>query len=56
MLKTVLLLHIFVETVILFLNRKFKRTVFFEIECFCKIINVFIDTFDPFNASLLNKV
>ncbi len=27
----------------------------FEIESFCNIINVFIASFDQFNASLLNK-
>ncbi len=35
------------------MNAKFRRTS--EIEIFCNIINVFIITFDRFNASLLNK-
>ncbi len=54
MLKTV----IFVEAIMHFIfqdsqmNRKFKRT--FEIETVCNIINVFIVTFDQFNASLIN--
>ncbi len=57
MLKTVVLLHIFMETVILvfkdsFINRMLKSTAFI---CFCNIINVCTDTFDQFNASLQNK-
>ncbi len=61
MLKTVVLLNIFVEIVIHFIfqdslmNRKFKRTVFFEIEIVCNIVNVFTITFNQLNASLLNK-
>jgi len=44
MLKTVVLLHILVET-----------EIRFNMETFCKIINVFTGTFDQFNASLVNK-
>ncbi len=35
-------------------NRKFKRTVFIEIENFCNIINVFTAVRDQFISSLLN--
>jgi len=37
------------------MNRKVKSSLqnLFEIEIFCKIINVFPVTFDQFNASLL---
>ncbi len=61
MLKTVVLLNIFVEIVIHFIfqdsqmNRKFKRTALFEIDIFCNIINGFIVTFGQFNASLMDK-
>ncbi len=56
MLKSVVLLHIFVETTIYFfqaflLNRKHL----FERETFYNIINTFTVTFDQINASLLNK-
>ncbi len=60
-LKTVVLLNIFVETVTLFfrvflMNRSSKEQHLFEIEIFCNNINVFTDTFDQFNASLMKKV
>jgi len=29
---------------------------YFEIEVFCNILNVFTDSFDHFNGSLLNKI
>ncbi len=56
MLKSVVLLNIFVETTIYFfqaflLNRKHL----FERETFYNIINTFTVTFDQINASLLNK-
>ncbi len=37
------------------MNKKLKRTVFIWNRLFCNIINVFIATFDKFNASLVNK-
>ncbi len=60
MLKTVVLLHIFVNWYILFsgllIKRKFKRTTFiWNIEIFYNIINLFTVAFDQFSASLLNK-
>ncbi len=48
MLKTVVLLNIFVETETFFSG-------FFEIEIFCHIWNVFTLTFYQLNATLLNK-
>ncbi len=40
-------------------EQKVKKYIFlknlFEIEIFCNIINIFTDTFDQFNAFLLNK-
>ncbi len=52
MLKTVVLLNIFVETVIHFRwwIESSKEQHSFEIEIFCNIINVFTDTFDQFHA------
>jgi len=44
MLKTLVLLHIFVKTMHLF-----------EIEIFCKIINVFNVSLDQLNTPFLNK-
>ncbi len=59
MLRTVVLLSDFVETDICFqgtlMNLKFKEQYLFEIEMFCKMLNIFAVTFDQFNASLLNK-
>ncbi len=38
------------------MNRKLKKERhLIEIEIFCNIINIFTDTFDQFNAFLLNK-
>ncbi len=34
---------------------KSSKTLFFETEIFCSIINALTVTFDQFNASLLNK-
>ncbi len=62
MLKTDVLLNIFVENVIFFfflldslMNGKHKRTTFIWNDIFCNIINVFTVTFEQFNASLLNN-
>ncbi len=59
MMKTVVLVHIFVETVfsikILWWLKNPKIQHLFEIEIYCNLINVFTDTFNQFNASLLNK-
>ncbi len=61
MLKTVVLLHIFVETVtpLIFqdslINTISKEQHLFQIEIFCNILNVFTVTFDRFNVYLLNK-
>ncbi len=49
MLKTVVLLHIFVETVIFLYIESTKGQYLFAF--ICKLI-----TFDQFNASLLNKI
>jgi len=38
------------------MNREFRRADSFELEIFCNIINHLTDTFDQFNASLLNKI
>ncbi len=37
------------------MNRKFKRTAFWEIEIFCNIINVFAINYKQFNASVQNR-
>jgi len=59
-LKTVVLLNVFVETdtffIILWWIESWKEQHFIEIEIFCIIINVNTVTFDQFNASLLNNV
>ncbi len=57
MLKTVVLLNIFMETMITFfkdslMNTKLKGTHFFFIKTFCNIIN--IKTFDLTDPNLLN--
>ncbi len=54
MLKTVVLIHIFVETVNLWWKESSKEQHIFKIEIFCYIINVFTVPFDQLNASLLN--
>jgi len=53
MLKTIVLLNRYLETVTLF-SRILKKQHLFEI--FCNIINVFAVTFDQFHVSLLNKI
>ncbi len=58
MLKTVLLLNIFIETVIHFLGifwwiERSKENNLFEIVIFCDIINIFTVSFSQLNASLL---
>ncbi len=55
MLKIVVLLNIFVETLIYTFQDYLmkKKQHFFERETFCYIVNVF--TFNQFNAFLLNK-
>ncbi len=56
MLKTIVILHIFVYTAIYFLffdKQKIQKNCIF-IEFFCNIKNVFV-TFNQFNVSLLNK-
>jgi len=58
MLKTVVLIIVFVDTITIFLciyikmYLKIKHS--FEIEIFCNIINIFV-TFDQFIVSSLNK-
>ncbi len=37
------------------MNKKSSEWHLFEMEIFCNIINVSTDTFDEFNATLLNK-
>ncbi len=54
MLKTAVLLHIFVETGTLFIFKSSKEQHVFEIEIIWNIINVFTVTFDEMNAKLLN--
>ncbi len=56
MLKTVVLLNIFVQSVI-FVQGSFisNEHHLYEIEIFWNIINVFTVTFGHFNASLLKK-
>ncbi len=58
MLKTVVLLHIFVDFffMILWWIGHSKEHYLFKVEVFCKILNVFTVTFDQFNVSLLNKI
>ncbi len=53
--KTVVLLNIFVEPMILFRIIWWITKTAFEIEVFCKIINAFTVSFDQINASLLNE-
>ncbi len=58
MLKTVVLLTIFVKTVIFFkffVDWSLKEQHLFDIETFYNIINVFTVTFNQFTVSLLNK-
>ncbi len=58
MMKTIVLLNIFVESVTIFMILwlpKFKRTAFIWNINFCNIINVLSVNFVQFNASLLNK-
>ncbi len=61
MLKIFVLLHIFVETVIHFFFtillwiKSSKEQLLFEIEIFCRIINIYVVTFNQFNAFLLDK-
>ncbi len=60
MLKTVVLLYIFVETVIHFFSGFFdeqkvqKNSVYLKQKT-CNIINIFTVIFDQFNASLKNN-
>ncbi len=58
MLKSVVLLTIFVKTVIFFkffVDWSLKEQHLFDIETFYNIINVFTVTFNQFTVSLLNK-
>ncbi len=61
MLKNLVMLNIFVETVIQYIifkgyfDESLKKQHLFEIDIFCNVINVSTVTFDHFNASLINK-
>ncbi len=62
MLKAVVLLNIFVETVIHFIfqdsqmNRKFKKnSIYYKLKSFVRLLMFFTVTFDQFNAFLMNK-
>jgi len=54
MLKTVVLLYIFVNTDIL-IHRKLKKRHLFKIKIYCNILKSILVTFEHFNAYLLNK-
>ncbi len=57
MLKTVVLLHIFVKTMMFFqdnLMKKVKQQHLLKTEILCTIINLVTATFDQFNAFLMN--
>jgi len=55
MLRTVLLLNIFREILILFFQDSLMSRTAFKIEIFCFIIKVFTVTLDQFNVALLIK-
>jgi len=55
-LKTAILLNVFLQMIFFFDFFDGKKQPLFEIEIFVNIIKVFTVTFDQFNAYLLNQL